>query len=136
MPERLRHRRIPMAGRDPDESHRVATPLELLFDLTFVVAFGMAADDLAHFLAEDHVKPAIIGFCFATFAISWAWVNFSWFASAFDTDDWVYRLTTMLQMVGVIVLALGLPAMFDSIDQGEHVDNRVMVWSSPAFVDT
>jgi low temperature requirement protein LtrA len=36
-------------------------------------------------------------------AISWAWINFSWFASAYDTDDWIYRLTTMLQMVGVIV---------------------------------
>jgi low temperature requirement protein LtrA len=127
MPERLRHRRIPMAGRDPDEEHRAATPLELLFDLTFVVAFGMAADELAHFLVEDHVKAGVLGFCFATFAISWAWVNFSWFASAFDTDDWVYRLTTMLQMVGVIVLALGLPVMFDSIDHGDHVDNRVMV---------
>ena len=36
-------------------------------------------------------------------------MNFSWFASVYDTDDWIYRLTTMLQMVGVIVLALGLP---------------------------
>ncbi len=52
--------------------------------------------------------PGIVAFCFATFAISWAWINFSWFASAYDTDDWVYRLTTMLQMVGVLVLALGL----------------------------
>ena len=33
----------------------------------------------------------------------------------------------MVQMVGVIVLALGLPAMFESIDEGETVDNRVMV---------
>ena len=33
----------------------------------------------------------------------------------------------MVQMVGVIVLALGLPAMFSSIDEGDTVDNRVMV---------
>ena len=33
----------------------------------------------------------------------------------------------MLQMVGVIVLALGLPDVFASIDEGETVDNRVMV---------
>jgi low temperature requirement protein LtrA len=116
-----------MSGRDPDEDHRVATPLELLFDLTFVVAFGMAADELAHFVAEDHVGAGIVGFCFAAFAISWAWINFAWFASAFDTDDWLYRLTTMLQMVGVVILALGLPAVFDSIEHGEHVDNRVLV---------
>jgi low temperature requirement protein LtrA len=123
----LHHRRARMRGRDPQESHRSATPLELLFDLTFVVAFGMAADELAHYLAEDHVQAALIGFGFATFAISWAWINFSWFASAYDTDDWIYRLTTMLQMVGVIVLALGLPDMFASIDEGDTVDNGVMV---------
>ena len=35
-------------------------------------------------------------------------MNFTWFASAFDTDDWFFRLTTMVQMVGVVVLALGL----------------------------
>ena len=59
--------------------------------------------------------------------VSWAWINFSWFASAYDTDDWVFRLTTMVQMVGVLILALGLPEMFDSLEQGEHVDNGVMV---------
>jgi low temperature requirement protein LtrA len=123
----LHHRRARMRGRDPQESHRSATPLELLFDLTFVVAFGMAADELAHFLAEDHIRAALIGFGFAAFAINWAWINFSWFASAYDTDDWIYRLTTMLQMVGVIVLALGLPDMFESIDEGHTVDNGVMV---------
>ena len=116
-----------MLGRDPGEDHRTATPLELLFDLTFVVAFGIAADELAHYLADDHIRTAILGFGLATFAISWAWINFSWFASAYDTDDWLFRLTTMVQMVGVIVLALGLPVMFESVDEGQHVDNRVMV---------
>ncbi len=33
----------------------------------------------------------------------------------------------MLQMVGVIVPALGLPDLFASIDHGDAVDNRVMV---------
>jgi low temperature requirement protein LtrA len=123
----LRHRHTPMGGRDPHEEHRTATPLELLFDLTFVVAFGIAADELAHYLAEAHVRAGLLGFAFSTFAITWAWINFSWFASAYDTDDWIYRLTTMVQMVGVIILALGLPVMFESIDEGETVNNGVMV---------
>jgi len=124
----LRHRTTPMRGRDPDERHRAATTLELLFDLTFVVAFGTAANALAHALAEDHVVAGIVGFAFATFAISWAWINFTWFASAYDTDDWLYRLTTMLQMVGVLVFALGLPAMFTSLHGGDTLNNDVMVW--------
>jgi low temperature requirement protein LtrA len=116
-----------MSGRDPDERHRAATPLELLFDLTFVVAFGIAADELAHYLAEDHIRTSLLGFGFVAFAISWAWINFSWFASAYDTDDWVFRLLTLLQMVGVLVLALGIADVFASIDEGAHVDNGVMV---------
>jgi len=30
----------------------------LLFDLTFAVAFGVAASELAHLLAEGHVRAA------------------------------------------------------------------------------
>ncbi len=115
-----------MVGRDILERHRTATPLELLFDLVFVVAFGTAAQQLAHAIAGDYIGPGIIGFAFATFAIAWAWINFTWFASAFDTDDWLFRLTTMVQMIGALILALGLPALFASLE--EHtLDNEVMV---------
>jgi low temperature requirement protein LtrA len=123
----VNHRLRRMSGRDPHEQFRVATPLELLFDLTFVVGFGTAASEFARALSQNHVGSGLAGFVFATFAVWWAWVNFSWFASAYDTDDWVYRLTTMVQMAGVIILALGLPQMFASIHKGQHVDNRVMV---------
>jgi low temperature requirement protein LtrA len=117
-----------MLGRDPHESNRVSSPLELLFDLTFAVAFGTAAGELAHALADGHVGAGIVAFCFATFGISWAWINFTWFASAYDTDDWIYRLTTMLQMVGVLVLALGLKPMFDSVtEHHDTLDLDVMV---------
>ncbi len=127
MAERMTHSFLPMGGRDPDEEHRTSTPLELLFDLTFVIAFGVAADELAHLLATDHISEGLIGFGLAVFAVSWAWIFWSWFASAFDTDDWIYRLLTLIQMGGVLVLALGLPEMFESLEHGEHIDNRVMV---------
>jgi low temperature requirement protein LtrA len=121
------HRRIPMQGRDPQQPHRAATPLELLFDLVFVIAFGTAANELAHLLAEGHVRAGLAGFAFATFGISWAWINFSWFASAYDTDDWLFRLTTMVQMLGALIFALGLPALFASIDHEATVNNAVIV---------
>ena len=126
-PSSLNHRLRRMTGRDPHESGRVATPLELLFDLAFVAAFGIAGNQMAHLLAEGHIGPAIGGFAFGLFAITWAWVNFTWFASAFDTDDWFYRLTTMVQMVGVVVLALGLSDVFHSLDEGHGLNNGVMV---------
>ena len=125
--ETLHHHTRRMGGRDPHEAHRTATPLELLFDLTFVIAFGLAASQFAHALADAHFKTAIIGFGLASFAICWAWINFSWFASAYDTDDWIFRLMTMVQMIGVLVFALGLPRMFASIEHGDHLDISIIV---------
>ena len=43
-------------------------------------------------------------------------MNFTWFASSFDTDDVLYRLLTMVQMGGVLVLAAGVPAALDDGD--------------------
>src|ERR1700712_3592738 len=126
MAERLRHAVRRMSGRNPHETGRASTPLELLFDLTFVIAFGVASDELARLLAGGHTGAAVGGFCLATVAVSWAWVNFSWFASAYDTDDWIFRLTTMVQMVGVIILSLGLPQAFESLDHGEDLAIGVM----------
>lgn len=116
-----------MVGRDPHQPHRVATPLELLFDLTFVIAFGVAASQFAHALAAGHVGVGLTGFLFATFATCWAWINFTWFASAYDTDDWIYRVLTMVQMVGVLILALGIPPFFASIEHGGHLRNEMLV---------
>lgn len=121
------HRARRMGGRDPHEAHRAATPLEALFDLTFATTFGFAAAQFAHALAAGHFSVALIGFGFAAFAICWAWINFSWFASAYDTDDWVFRIVTMVQMIGVLVLAIGLAPMFKSLEEHTHLDNSVMV---------
>jgi low temperature requirement protein LtrA len=125
-PSRAHRLRI-MSGRDPDELHRVATPLELLYDLTFAVAFAVAGEQLAHLLAEGHFAAGLIAYVIAVFAVCWCWINYSWFASAYDTDDWAFRVATMVQMVGVIVLALGLAPVFHSIDEGHTIDNSVTV---------
>lgn len=123
----LHHHVRRMSGRDPHETHRVASSLELLFDLTFATCFAFAATQLAHALAAGHYSTALIGFGFGAFCICWAWTNFSWFASAYDTDDWIFRIATMVQMSGVLVLAIGLPRLFSSIEEGQHLDASVMV---------
>jgi low temperature requirement protein LtrA len=123
----VRHDLRRMRGRDPHETHRAATPLELLFDLTFATSFGLAASAVAPVLAAGHFMAGLVGFGFASLAICWAWINFSWFSSAYDTDDWVFRLVTMVQMSGVLVLAAGVPRMFAFIERSGHLDNSVMV---------
>ncbi|WP_219470378.1 low temperature requirement protein A [Nonomuraea rhizosphaerae] len=105
--------RIRMAARDLAEPHRASSPLELLFDLTFVAAVNQVVSQLAHATEEGHGAVAVVPFLMVFFAIWWAWMNFTWFASAYDTDDVPYRVMTLLQMAGVLVLAAGVPAAFE-----------------------
>ncbi|MER8185529.1 low temperature requirement protein A [Kitasatospora sp. NPDC094015] len=105
-----------MVPRRRDEPHRAATPLELFFDLCFVVAVAQAGGQLAHSVTEDHLANGLVGFAFAFFAIWWAWMNFTWFASAYDVDDVPYRITTLVQITGVLILAAGVPRMFGDQD--------------------
>ena len=105
-----------MAARDTAEEHRVSTPLELIFDLCFVVSVAQAAAELHHGLSGGHVGRSVLGYLMVFFAIWWAWMNFTWFASAYDTDDAPYRLLTMVQMGGALVLAAGVRSAFERDD--------------------
>lgn len=109
---------VRMASRDPDEAHRAATPLELFLDLTFVVAVAQASAAFHHGLVTGHAGDVLAVFPLAFFAIWWAWMNFTWFASAYDTDDAVYRVAVFVQMAGVLVLAAGIPDSIDHQDLG------------------
>jgi low temperature requirement protein LtrA len=102
-----------MSARDTAEANRNSSPLELLFDLTFVVAVAQVAEELRIEIEAGHVLQGIVPFVMVFFAIWWAWMNFTWFASAYDTDDVPYRLMSLLQMGGVLVLAAGVPAAFE-----------------------
>jgi hypothetical protein len=104
-----------MSARRPDEAHRAPTPLELFFDLVFVVAIATAASDLHHGVAENHAVEAVTGYSLVFFGIWWAWVNFTWFASAYDTDDVPYRLLVFVQMTGALIFASGVSVLAEGI---------------------
>lgn len=105
--------RLALRPRDPREEHRAATPLELFTDLCYVVAIAQAALQLHHAISEDHVAHGVLFFAIAFFAIWWAWLNFAWFNSAFDSDDPLNRVLTLLQISGSLVVAAGVPRLFE-----------------------
>jgi low temperature requirement protein LtrA len=107
-----------MAPRDPAEPHRPATPLELFFDLTFVAAVAEASTTMHHLLVDGHAGDALVGYPMVFFAIWWAWMNFTWFASAYDPDDAAYRVAVLVQMAGVLVFAAGVPRFLEDLDTG------------------
>jgi low temperature requirement protein LtrA len=107
---------VPMKPRSPDEPHRAATPLELLFDLVFVVAVAQAASALHHGIAEGHAAETLVSYGMVFFGIWWAWMNFTWFASSYDTDDIPYRLLVFVQMTGALIVASGVEPVFNDQD--------------------
>lgn len=111
----------PLVPRDPTEAHRAATPLELLFDLIFVVAIATAGQQLHHAIIENHLWHILPTYLMVFFALWWAWMSFSWFASAYDNDDALYRILTFVQIIGSLVIAAGIPNAF------AHHDFDVMV---------
>ncbi|MEU9179694.1 low temperature requirement protein A [Streptomyces sp. NPDC048550] len=104
---------VPMTSRSRHESHRASTPLELFFDLCFVVAVAQAGRQLVHALAEGHFGAGITGYLFVFFGVWWAWMNFTWFASAYDVDDVPYRIATLVQIAGVLIYSAGIPRAFN-----------------------
>ncbi|MBD0709346.1 MULTISPECIES: low temperature requirement protein A [unclassified Streptomyces] len=107
---------LPLTARSRAESHRVSTPLELFFDLCFVVAIAQAGAELVHAVAGGHAGQGVLDYAMVFFAIWWAWMNFTWFASAYDNDDVLFRLVTLLQIAGVLVLAAGVSRAFETHD--------------------
>ncbi|MFF3986583.1 low temperature requirement protein A [Streptomyces sp. NPDC001797] len=115
VPQPLRPlRRLTARGRE--ESHRVSSPLELFFDLCFVVAIAQAGAGLVHAVATGHAGEGVLNYAMVFFAIWWAWMNFTWFASAYDNDDALYRVVTLVQIAGVLVLAAGVSRAFAEHD--------------------
>jgi low temperature requirement protein LtrA len=105
-----------MRRRPIREAGRASTPLELLFDLVFVVAIGAAVGQFSHGVASGQLGRSLAAFAMVFFAIWWAWMNFTWFASAYDVDDGPYRLAVMAQMAGVLILAAGVGQAFNQLD--------------------
>jgi low temperature requirement protein LtrA len=67
---------------------RHATWLELFFDLCFVAAVAALATDLHH----DPTAAGGARFAGLFVPVWWAWMGFTWYATAFDTDDVPFRL--------------------------------------------
>ena len=114
----LRRLRGRAAVRTDVDAARPATTLELFFDLTLVVGVARAAEALHHQLVEVDAAHGLLGFAGAFFGVWWAWMNFTWFASAHDSDDVAHRLLALVQMAGALVLAAGVSR---AVEHGEYV---------------
>lgn len=99
--------------RDHAIRERPSTPLELLFDLCFVVAVAALAGELHHGLGAGHAVEASLAYGLIFVPIWWAWMSYTWFATAFSHDDTVTRLLTFAQMGGILAVSAAVPSAFE-----------------------
>ncbi len=108
----------PMNMRDATQHERPATQLELFFDLVFVIAIASVTAAFHHSISEAHGLETLPNLIFTFMAIWWAWMNFTWFATAFDNDDVLYRLLTISIMGGALIFAGGAESIFNTMQFG------------------
>jgi low temperature requirement protein LtrA len=104
MAERPRFLR-PAPLREFDVGERRASWLELFFDLCFVAA-------VAALSAHLHADPSFEGiarFLLLFVPVWWAWMGFTWYATAWDNDDPLFRFSFLTAMFLVVVLAGTIP---------------------------
>ncbi len=103
----------PIVARSKGELHRAATPLELFYDLVYVVAIAFLAGELHHAITEwHHVPHAILMYLWIFWCVWWPWNTYMFFASGYDTDDTQFRLASFVQMIGVTIVAVGIKPAF------------------------
>ena len=56
-----------MRERERHENHRPSTPLELLFDLVFVVAIAFAGSQLHHAISANHALHGLVSYAMVFF---------------------------------------------------------------------
>jgi low temperature requirement protein LtrA len=120
----LRHRLRPLTGLVKSGANRPVAPLELLYDLTYVIAFGAAAEELTAAIVAGHTDSGVGAYLFVIFAVGWAWLNFTWYSSAYGNDDALFRVATIVQMIGVLMLVFGLPQHCRGTQSAQRGDCR------------
>jgi low temperature requirement protein LtrA len=83
---------------------RSATWLELFYDLVFVVAVAV----LGVRLIEDTSWTGLASYLGYFVALWWLWASFTFYADRYDTDDLVYRLLAVGQIVAIALLAASI----------------------------
>ena len=85
------------------------TPLELFFDLVFVLALTQCTQ----LMADEPTWTGIAKGLLALGALWWAWVGYAWLTSAVDPEEGIVRIAIFVAMAGFLVAALCVPGAFD-----------------------
>ncbi|HTA12560.1 MAG TPA: low temperature requirement protein A, partial [Solirubrobacteraceae bacterium] len=91
------------------EGERV-TPLELFFDLVFVLALTQCTTLIVH-------DPTWLGVAKGAIVLAvlwWSWGGYAWLTSVVDPEEGTVRIVIFLAMAALLVCALCVPGAFDN----------------------
>src|SRR4051794_15168864 len=101
------HHRAPRLTAVRREDERV-TPLELFFDLVFVLAITQCTALMAHEPTWEGIAKGML----VLGMLWWAWVGYAWLTSVVDPEEGGVRIAIFVAMAALLVCALSVPEAF------------------------
>jgi low temperature requirement protein LtrA len=92
------------------EGERV-TPLELFFDLVFVLAITQCTALMAHHPTASGLAQGLL----VLGVLWWAWVGYAWLTSVIDPEEGAVRLAMFAAMAAMLIVALCVPEAFGGL---------------------
>ncbi|HEX2392948.1 MAG TPA: low temperature requirement protein A [Solirubrobacterales bacterium] len=92
------------------EGERV-TPLELFFDLVFVLAITQCTALMAHHPSWSGLVQGLL----VLGVLWWAWVGYAWLTSVIDPEQAAARLVIFVAMAAMLIVSICVPEAFGSL---------------------
>jgi low temperature requirement protein LtrA len=86
-------------------------PLELFFDLVFVLALTQCSA----LMAEQPTWKGLAKGVLVLAVLWWAWVGYAWLTSVVDPEAWLVRTTMFAAMAALLIVALAVPEAFGDL---------------------
>ncbi|HEX8648444.1 MAG TPA: low temperature requirement protein A [Thermoleophilaceae bacterium] len=102
-----RPRRLTAVLRDEER----VTPLELFFDLVFVLALTQCTAHMAAVPSWEGVAQAMLILAL----LWWAWGGYAWLTSVVNPEEGAVRIVMFVAMAAMLVAALCVPEAFDRL---------------------
>ncbi len=84
------------------------TPLELFFDLVFVLSFTQVTIKMAHHPSWAGLGEGLLILA----AVWWAWCAYGWLTNSIDPDQTVNRVCIFAAMGAMLIVSLSIPEAF------------------------
>src|SRR5919198_3148704 len=102
--------RLPRLGAVLREEERVM-PLELFFDLVFVLAITQCTALMSHDPTWDGLAQGML----VLGVLWWSWVGYAWLTSVVDPEEGAVRFAIFSAMAAFLIVAICVPEAFDNL---------------------